>query len=99
MGVGREDSEFCNLGDLMAGLNTNWGKGLRTRKKLRVQGRKKRSVARSSTLRSHQRTQTNLPTRQLETRDQGDRQDLGVSGTQRVAKAMENMRSPEKPEE
>lgn len=98
--VGREDSELCNLGDLMGGLNTNWAEGLRTRKKLSVQGRKKSSMARSmSTLRSHRRTQTNLPTRQLETRDQGERQDLGVSGTQRVAKAMEKTRSPEKPEE
>ena len=46
--VGREDSELRNLGDLMGGLNTNWAKGLRTRKKLRVEGRKKRIVARGT---------------------------------------------------
>lgn len=33
------------MGDLMGGLNTNWAEVLRTRKKLRVQGRKKRSMA------------------------------------------------------
>lgn len=50
--------------DLASGLNVNWVRGHRSRKKLRGQGRKKRTVVLNrSMMRSHQSTQRDLPMR------------------------------------
>ena len=56
---GREKIELCNLGDLVGGLNVNSVKGhKRSRKKLRGQGRKERTVVpTTSALSTHQSPQ------------------------------------------